>query len=646
MKACAWLSVVVACCLFAPALAGAAERVSLNGEWEVQRSEAQTPEGLTGEFQKIAIPGVFDAHDRSFAWCRRTFTVPEAWRGKHVFVHFDGVRYAPVVYVNGKEAGSYWGAWEPFEFDVTDLCKFGGQNEVMVRATADVQPYLDAGIGFKPDWGPVQQIRDKVVVPMGFVFTSFAAIWDDVTLGARPDVYVDDVTVVTSVRQKTITVKAEVRNLGRTARTVDVGAQAMDGAEVALDMGGQTTSVEPGRTTTFTFSRPWPDPKLWQPDSPHLYTMHVGLSEGGRPTDDRTDRFGFREVWIDGDRLMLNGARVNLLGTARPGMSELFTREQVQQTIDTFRAANVRAIRLHANIWPKVWLDVADESGMLIIEEGAYWCCTDQYATEDPAFYDNFRKHWAGLLRRDKNHPSVVVHSIENELLLCAGPVEPDNKRLWDLEKGLADIGRYVKQLDPTRPIMYNGDDDPGGVADIIDLHYPHEPGRHQLWPNEAYWLDSPIVIDNYPRNEWSWDKSKPLSMGEFQYNTGRRSAYLLFGDAYATDPQLADVAQGVTWRMQVEAFRAQDVAAMCPYTPWEGNEISEGPELDAVRQAFEPNAAFIKEYDTRFFGGDTVERTVNVYNDTMQAADLVLHWDMKGGPSGRGAGQPAARRA
>ncbi len=634
MRTATYACVLVGFCLLAPALAGAAERVSLNGQWEVQRSEAQTPDGLTGEYKAITIPGVFDAHDRRFAWCRRSFTVPQAWRGKHVFVHFDGVRYAPVVYVNGKVAGSYWGAWEPFEFDVTDLCNFGGKNELMLRISADVQPYLDAGIAFKPDWTLVQRIRDKVVVPMGFVFTSFAAIWDDVTLEARPDVYVDDVTVVTSVRQKTITVKAAVRNLDKTARDVEVGARAMDGAEVALDLGGQTTSVEPGRTTTFTFRRPWPDPKLWQPDSPHLYTMHVGL-RAGADHDGSDTRFGFREVWVDGDRLLLNGVRVNLLGTARPGMSELFTREQVQHTMDVFRDANCRAIRLHANVWPKLWLDVADETGMLIIEEGAYWCCTDQYATEDPAFYDNFRKHWAGLIRRDKNHPSVVVHSIENELLLCAGPVEPDNKRLWDLEEGLADIGRYVKRLDPTRPIMFNGDDDPGGVADIVDLHYPHEPGRHALWPNEAYWLDGPTVIDNYPRNEWSWDKSKPLSVGEFQYNTGRRSAYMLFGDAYAADPQLADVAQGVTWRMQVEAFRAQDVAAMCPYTPWEANEMAEGPQLAAVRQAFEPNAAFVKEYDAHFFGGETVERTVDVYNDTMRAANLTLGWRMGDGPSG-----------
>ncbi len=627
--------VLMLCCVLVPALAGATERVSLNGTWEVQRSEAQTPDGLTGEFHEIAIPGVFDAHDRRFAWCRRTFTVPEAWRGKHVFVHFDGVRYAPVVYVNGKEAGSYWGAWEPFEFDVTDLCKFGAENELMLRVSADVQPYLDAGIGFKPDWGPVQQIRDKVVVPMGFVFTSFAAIWDDVTLEARPDVYVDDVTVVTSVREKTITVKAAVRNLGKTAQDVLVGAQAMDGERIALGMGGQATSVPPGRTTTFTFMYPWPDPKLWQPDSPHLYDMDVRLYADDGLVDERLDRFGFREVWIDGDKIMLNGARVNLLGTARPGMSELFTREQVQKTIDTFRGANVRAVRLHANVWPEVWLDVADERGMLIIEESAYWCCTDQYATEDPAFFENFRKHWAGIIRRDKNHPSVVVHSIENELLLCAGPVTPENKRLWDLEKGLADVGRYVKQLDPTRPIMFNGDDDPGGAADIIDLHYPREPGRHALWPNEAYWLDGPTVIDNYPRSEWSWDKSKPLSVGEFQYNTGRRSAYALFGDAYARDPQLADAAQGVTWRMQVEAFRAQDVAAMCPYTPWEADEMAEGPALAAVRQAFEPNAAFVKEYDAHFFAGETVARTVNVYNDTVQPADLVLRWRMEGGPSG-----------
>ena len=517
------VSTMVGLFLFLLAPVGATERVSLNGEWEVLRSESQAPEALAGDFQKIAIPGVFDAHDRRFAWCRRSFTVPTEWSGRHVFLHFGGVRYAPVVYVNGREAGSYWGAWEPFEMDVTDLCKVGAENQVMLRISADVQPYLDAGIAFKPDWTLVQRIKDKVTVPMGFVFTSFAAIWEDVTLEARPDVYVDDVTIVTSVRQKTITVTAALRNLGKTARQVQVGARAMDGQEAALDLGRKPASVDAAGTTSVTFTTPWPDPKLWQPDSPHLYQMEVRLSADGKEMDLSRERFGFREFWIEGAKFILNGARVNCLATARPGLSELFTREEVQRTIDTIRGANVRAMRLHANVWPRVWLDVADETGMLIIEEAAYWCCTDQYATDDPAFVENFRKHWRSIIRRDKNHPSVVLNSIENELLLCAGPVVPENKRLWDLEKNLAEIGRFVKELDPTRPILFNGDDDPAHSADVIDIHYPYEPGRHPLWPNAAYWLDGPTVIDNYPRREWSWDKSKPLYMGEFQVQHGRQ---------------------------------------------------------------------------------------------------------------------------
>jgi hypothetical protein len=611
----------------------AAERVSLNGEWEVLRSSSESPLELTGEFQPVTIPGVFDPQDRRFAWCRRQFPVPEHWRGRRLFLHFGGVRFTPVVYVNGEEAGRHWGAWEPFALDVTDLCEAGGENELLMRVAADVPAFLEAGVPYKPDWGPVQRVRDKVLVPMGFVFTNYAAVWDDVMLVARADVYVDDVTVVTSVREASITVTVDLRNAATAARQVDVGARVMDGESLALDLGQETVTVPAASAARVTLHRPWPEPKLWQPDAPHLYHLDVHASSGGQDLDSERVRFGFREFWTDGPRFVLNGTPVNFLGTSRPGLPELLSREDVERTYASIREANCRAVRLHANVWPEVWLDVADEIGMLVVEESSYWCCTDQYAVAEPAFWDNFLAHWRAIVRRGRNHPSVVMYSIENELLLCAGPLEPENTRLWDLQKRLAEMGRTVKEMSPTRPIMFDGDDDPKGVADVVNLHYPREPRRHHLWPNDAYWLPGPTVVDNYPRQKWSWDRRKPLYVGEFQFNNARSTGRLFFGDEVYADPALWDVAGATAWRMQIEAFRAQDVPGMCPWTMWQ--EGFEGPYFEAVERAYEPNAAIVKEYDARFCSGEEVQRTVNLYNDTMHAADLVLQWrlaDVAGG--------------
>ena len=200
-------------------------------------------------------------------------------------------------------------------------------------------------------------------------------------------------------------------------------------------------------------------------------------------------------------------------------------------------------------------------------------------------------------------------------------------------------MGRLVKSLDPTRPITYESDLDPAGAADVLGLHYPHEYPDYLLWPNAAYWMNQSIARDWMPGGQWIWDRSKPLYIGEFLWVPGTSAAdfTILFGDdAYSDPAYYRTQAKGLTWRMQIEAYRAYGVNGMCPWTMFEDPAVVSGqfdlvPDQNYLYQiqkaAYDPNAVVVQEYNTRFFAGESVQRTVHVYNDRPVARSFTLRW-------------------
>jgi hypothetical protein len=186
-----------------------------------------------------------------------------------------------------------------------------------------------------------------------------------------------------------------------------------------------------------------------------------------------------------------------------------------------------------------------------------------------------------------------------------------------------------VKSLDPTRPIMYQGDGDPDGAADAINLHYPHEMTGNWLFPNACDWVERRSRVGGWPRREWEWSGRKPLLIGEFLWAPAMSASVFttfLGDDAYVDYSRARNRSKAIAWGMQIGAYRAADVAGTCPWTVWERGQF---PPLlyEATARAYHPNAANLKEYDTRFYAGEHVQRTVNLYNNTLRPAELTLRW-------------------
>jgi hypothetical protein len=612
-----------------------AETTSLDGTWQGCWTGTGDVPAADAEWTPVEVPARQRLRGKCpFVWYRRAFDVPAGFRDRHLFLRFEGVQYVTEVHVNGRHVGGYCGGFEPFECEVTDAIRKGRPNELLVRVQ-DVTGVIDGELDYSrmvPGGRLIDQFRDAILHPIGSSYHA-VGIWQPVSLVARNDLYAEDVRVVTSVREKRMRVGVTVRNLSSKAKRVTVGT-SVEGA--AVDLGAQTVGVPAGGTTELQFDAPWPAPHLWCPDDPHLYHLDTVVSENDRILDETRTRFGFREFRIEGGTFLLNGVPVKFLGTAaHPSRGEKASLEKTVAAgyYHRLRAAGCNAVRLHANVWPRSWFEAADETGMLVIMESALFCYARNYAMTRPAFWENYYEHLRSLVNVHKNHPSVVMTSLENEILHCGG-----KRYLPDCEHRLAEAGRFVKKLDPTRPIMYDGDDDPDGVADVINLHYPVKFDKENLWPNAAWWLAEGKDVGGWPRTFWKWDRKKPLYMGEFlhlqHYSQPDNYTAFLGDSAYRDLDDAMARCKADAWAMQIQAYRAADVSGLCPWVVTETGDFPSdtNPRYQAVKRTYAANGAYIREYDSRFFGGESVQRTIDLYNDRLRSSRLKLTWRLTDG--------------
>ena len=627
-----WVGLAVAVGAAAGAAGSERQTVSLNGAWAWRFADERGP------WRPITIPGEIDFNaDHPEAVFRRRFTAPPDLRGRDVRLRLLGVKYAHAVSLNGDPLGSYVGGYEPREYDVARHLRFDTPNELIVTVRdwrAALAPGAPAVRMNSPRFA--DDLNGLVRHPIGSM-TGRWGIWQDVTLYAYRDVRIDDVFVRPSVSGKRLDVTV---TLAGKAGPVPVTCEVRDGGRLVAALGTKTIAA-PGSAD---FATSWDKPplELWSPQHPKLYHLHVRVAG----CDERSVRFGFREFAIRGPDFYLNGTKIHLLGTAcHPTHGA--TRADAERVFRIARDAGCVAMRLHAQPWSHHLYDVADETGMLLIWESALWCYSPRYALATDAFWENAWAHVAAQMRLHRNRPSVVMWSAENELLLCGGDAvkrtEPELGRLAD----------RMRALDPTRPIMFDGDADPDGKADVINLHYPHEYPRWQAFPNECWWIqkadgasktsevletsevaDRGVVLDTYPRREWRWDRTKPLYIGEYLW-VGSRNPHghtVFFSDRAFIDPRRRYLqGKAAAWRYQIEAYRAAGVSGQCPWNIYEGSQ-----ELrllvKAVTEKYKPVAAFVREYDSRFFPGDRVERTAVILNDTPTSADLTFRWALETG--------------
>jgi beta-galactosidase len=402
--------------------------VDLPHDWSIEDLPGPDNVGQIGPFSKTSPGGTSTGYVvGGTGWYRKTFTIDPADQGKDFQILFDGVYMESDVYINGQHIGFHPYGYTPFYYDLTPYVNTGeGQNVVAVRVNnpgRNSRWYSGSGI-YRHVW---LVVTDPVHVPVWGVAVTTPEITDK-----SATVQVDISLENKSGTKQDIKVHTEIV---RTERRAFASAET----NVTIDKQGrvsQTLQIH--------------QPALWTPEQPNLYQARIELYRDGKILDCTTTTFGIRSMEFSArDGFILNGMSTLLRGGCvhhDNGLlgSATFDRAE-ERRIQIMKAAGFNAIRTSHNPPSAQFLDACDRVGMMVIDEAF-----DMWeVAKNPDDYHRYFKEWheqdlKAMLLRDRNHPSVIIWSIGNEVSERA---DTSGVRI---AKNLVHI---VKQMDKTRPV-------------------------------------------------------------------------------------------------------------------------------------------------------------------------------------------------
>ena len=392
-----------------------------------------------------AVEGPFDPNEsvsqgyrpRSIGWYRRQFRLDEADRGKHLELQFDGVATYCTVWFNGTLVARNWCGYTSFYVDITPIAQYGnGTNTIAVRVDADAMEgwwYEGAGI-YRHTWlvkrSPTHIITDGVY--------------------ANP--------VQNQHGAWKVPVEVTLENSGANAEQAEVAVTLRDAAGKRVAEKKTSARVGPLAQAVAKLELPVSRPKLWSVDEPTLYQVATVVSRGGKAMDAVTNTCGFRTIRFDADKgFFLNDQPLKLHGVCNhqdhAGVGVAVPDSLWEFRLRRLKEMGVNAHRCSHNPPAREFLDACDRLGMLVMDENRNFNTSPEYVRQ---------LEW--MVRRDRNHPSVILWSVFNE--------EP----FQGTEQGFEMVRRMsavVKGLDTTRPVtaaQSGGQLNPANVSQAVDL--------------------------------------------------------------------------------------------------------------------------------------------------------------------------------
>ncbi|HYG34741.1 MAG TPA: glycoside hydrolase family 2 TIM barrel-domain containing protein, partial [Clostridia bacterium] len=399
------LSILLILLALLPKARAARVEMDFSGSWQYAKvSQLSFPP--TNSWQTMNVPGFLSGWQYEHAWFRKVFTIPAPMAGTQLKLRFGGVKYNAQVWLNGNLVGSYFNGYEPFELDITTLARAGQSNELLVGVTdwtaTFVAPVDFSTLGQYEN--PRDHAKNSIIAPIGGRYEQYG-IWQPVKLVSLSAVSISDVFVMPSVRTQQLTVRLTVRNDTVLPQTIALSNRVTEGTNTALVLPERQITAAPATTTQLDITVPWSTAHQWTHLDPFLYQLETALS-GATGQDQVTTRFGFREFWTEKGEFYLNGTPIHLLATASWPPSDLLDTNQIRRILQDVKAGNNVAIRFHTQPWDAPWYDVADEIGLLVVEECAVWCDPWSYKLSDSIFWTNYAQHISAAVKRDRNHPS------------------------------------------------------------------------------------------------------------------------------------------------------------------------------------------------------------------------------------------------
>jgi beta-galactosidase len=536
----------------APALVWHGERrLEFNDGWRFHKGEAPGAEQAgfdDSQWRTVRLPhdwaieGPFDAHLDPHTgalpvfgtgWYRKSFTLPENAKGRYFRIEFDGAMANSTVWINGQELGGRPYGYIGFSFDLTPYLVFGGQtNVVAVRLTPEDNAsrwYPGAGI--------------------------YRNVWLDVTGPVHVGQWG---TYVTTPRvtdgEAAVAVKTEIQNQSAAEAKVTLRTSIVDPAGKAAGRTEAMATIAAGATATVPQNVTVAHPQRWDVEHPARYTLVSEIVVNGRVADRYTTPFGIRTIGFDKEKgFLLNGRVMKLQGVCLHhdlgALGAAVNRRATERQLEIMKAGGVNAIRTSHNPPSPELLEYCDRLGLVVMDEAF-----DMWRIpKKPNGYSKYFDQWSerdvrDMVRRDRNHPSVILWSIGNEV--------PEQGRAngWVEAKRLTG---FFHEEDPTRPTTSAFNSWANAIqnklADNVDIpgfnyqpmHYEQILREHPGWiifgsetascvssrgvyqvPIERYVKDPSLQISSYdiispswaycPDVEFTYQDKLPQVLGEF----------------------------------------------------------------------------------------------------------------------------------
>lgn len=438
--------------------------IKVPGNWELQGYGVPIYVNHPYEF-KVKNPSPPDIPDgyNPVGSYKRTFTLPEGWKDKKVYIHLGAVKSAFYIWVNGKKAGYSQGSKLPAEFDITPYVK-PGKNQVAL----EVYRWSD---------GSYLECQD---------FWRISGIERDVYLYATPQTHIGDIDILAALDNSytdgIFQLKVKVKDLSSRKNRHTLDITLFEGENVVYKDSRKVTD------SITSFSHKIPGVKQWSAETPNLYRLEITLSERGKQKEVISQRVGFRTTEIKGNQYYLNGEPILIKGVNRhehdPVTGHVISRELMEKDIRILKQYNINAVRMAHYPNDPYFYELCDIYGIYVVDEANIESHGMYYDLEytlgnNPKWLKAHMERIRRMVERDKNHPSVITWSLGNE----AG-------NGWNFYNAY----NWISERDPSRPVQYERAGKEWNT-DIIVPQYP-SPGSMAAFAEKGY--NRPLIMSEY----------------------------------------------------------------------------------------------------------------------------------------------------
>lgn len=478
---------------------------------------------------------------QGIGWYRHEFTLNRP-SGSRIYLDFDGVMAFPKVYVNGHLAGAWDYGYTSFRIDATPFVNLKGKNVVAVRVDT-----IRHGTRWYPGAGIYRKATLEVCGPVHL------APWGVYVTTPKVSADAVDVSVVASVENH----GTGAANCETTFALVDPAGKEVDRTTAT----GKFTADGGELPASFTLKTP----ALWDVDAPNLYSIRTTLAVDGREVDQSTTPFGVRSFeFTADDGLHLNGRRVDIHGVNlhhdQGPLGAAFNVRAMQRQLEIMKDMGVNALRTSHNPPAPEVLRLCDQMGILVWDEAFdKWDRTADRLDGQPSHQEHGERHLRNLVLRDRNHPSIIVWSIGNEIPSGGEGVTPERVSMY------ADI---VRTYDDTRVVsMASCFPDQAGTHELdaldvggwnylrrYELYHRMQPGKPIIYSESASALSTRgyyrqplardktdygpgLAVDSYDLNSASWSDIPDVEFALMDRDRFVAGEFVWTGSDYLGEP-------------------------------------------------------------------------------------------------------------